>query len=115
MTVLEQHTELLEVVERAWSDGLFRDRLARNPRAVLAEAGFVVPENVSIVLGAATGSNEPLAESRGETICLTLPANPIPTEASDDEIDAIGVSPSAGSDVQDGCSQHPCCPYTKVN
>jgi hypothetical protein len=37
-----------KVIEQATTDGVYRRRLIANPRAVLAEAGIEVPEEVEV-------------------------------------------------------------------
>ena len=97
MSIIEAHTdELAAVVERAWLDSTFRERLMNSPRPALAEMGVHVPDGVDI---------EVLAETDSK-MYLTLPQAPnlsTPFEVTG----SAAVSLALGS-------IHPCCPYTKV-
>src|SRR5438874_5755979 len=67
-----------QVVARAWRDEAYKQRLLRDPRAVLAEAGLAVPANLEVQVHEATRTH----------LHLVLP--PAPTEElSDAELDQV--------------------------
>jgi hypothetical protein len=80
----EQAKQWGHVVARAWSDETYKQRLLRDPQAVLAEAGVPIPPNVTLQMHEATPTQ----------IHLVLP--PPPTERQGDKLTEAELERVAG-------------------
>jgi len=67
----EQEKRWARIVARTWDDEEFRQRLLANPRAVLREAGFDLPDDVEVEVV----DRVPAEQSEGVT-CVQLPGLP---------------------------------------
>jgi len=66
MITQEHHANLGRVIQRSWSDPLFKERLKSDPKAILAEMGVDTPAEVEIEV----------VENTAGKMFLTLPAPP---------------------------------------
>ena len=73
-----------KVVAQAWSDATYKDRLLRDPRAVLAEAGLEVPSSLELTV----------VEDSADKRHLVLPAKPAEGEISEEALGGV-----AGADA----------------
>jgi hypothetical protein len=85
---LSQNQAWSQIVATAWADEAFKARLLADPRAVLAEYGIEVPDEVELVV----------SEDTDTVRHLTLPASPA-GDLADEEL--VG---SAGADSYSGFS-----------
>jgi hypothetical protein len=53
----QQSMNMAQIVTRAWEDPAFKQELLNNPKAVLAEAGVEVPDNVDLKILEETPNN----------------------------------------------------------
>ena len=90
-----------KVVAKAWSDDTYKERLLRDPRAVLAEAGLEVPSSVEIAV----------VEDSAQKRHLVLPAKPAEGEIREEALAGVagshcssGESPACGT----GCVSDTC-------
>jgi hypothetical protein len=84
--------EVLEtIIETAWKDGAFKEKLLKDPRAALAQMNLVVPATLKIVVH----------EESADTVHLVLPRDPSKTALSDADLDAV--AGGGGSDSWCSC------------
>lgn len=85
---------LSQIIERAWSDASFKAKLLSNPKEAAAEMGAKLPENIEVKVWENTETVEH----------IVLPANPVETELSEMELEAVaGGGMSKGAQVGAGC------------
>jgi nitrile hydratase alpha subunit len=77
----EQERRWAQVVARAWDDEEFRRRLLAQPREVLREEGFDVPDDAEVEL--VDGEPERLPEG---VTCLRLPPRPATDDLIEDQL-----------------------------
>ena len=89
-----------QVIARAWKDKEFKNRLLRNPKAVLEkEYNIKLPANVEFKI----------VEETSTTAYLTLPMQPddvAPDQLSDAELENVAGGAASSTDVRSGCI---CC------
>jgi hypothetical protein len=96
MTTQQQQSELGRVIQRSWSDPLFKERLKNNPKAVLAEMGVETPAGLDIEV----------VENTPAKLYLTLPAPPRRESPDDEQIALAAVSPRSGTCTK---TTYKCC------
>ena len=106
----EESNTLTDLFAACWKDDALKARFMADPKAVLAERGIDMPDNIDVKV----------VENSDNTVHITLPMAPAgSTELSDEEISA-----AAGGFTQDnlGCSvdlmacpssNNPNCPSKK--
>ncbi|MCB0086459.1 MAG: NHLP leader peptide family RiPP precursor [Caldilineaceae bacterium] len=67
------------IIARAWSDPEYKERLLRDPKTVLAEAGMQVPEHLNVQVHANTDN----------TLNLVLPNSPAGEAISEEELEQV--------------------------
>ena len=83
-----------KLTERAWKDEAFKKRLFADPRAVLREMGYNVPDSVEIAIYEDTPSK----------VNLVMPPNPVNMKLSEEQLDRI-----SGGTGTDSTSRYSCC------
>jgi hypothetical protein len=78
-----------KVVAQAWSDEAYKERLLRDPRSVLTEAGLAVPSSVEITV----------VEDSAEKRHLVLPPKPAEEEVTEEALAGV----AAGGYCDYGC------------
>lgn len=84
---------LSQIIERAWSDESFKKKLLSDPKEAATEMGVKLPENIEVKIWENTATDEH----------IVLPANPIETELSEMELEAVSGGLSKGNQVASGC------------
>lgn len=85
---------LSQIIERAWSDAAFKQKLLSNPKEAAAEMGAKLPEGIEVKVW----------ENSATVEHIVLPANPVETELSEMELEAVaGGGLSKGGQVAAGC------------
>ena len=95
----EQRNALAELFAACWKDEALKARFMSDPKAVLAERGIDVPDNIDVNV----------VENSDNTVHITMPTAPGgSTELSDEELaGAAGGSWGFGcSPVRTGCEAH---------
>ena len=86
--------ELVEkIIERAWKDEAFKDKLLKDPKGTLQELNPNLPADLKIQVH----------EETADTIHLVLPRDPSKFELSDQELDRV-----AGGNGSDSYCDHNC-------
>ena len=78
-TAAEWQKGYAKMVARAWSDAAYKDRLVRDPRSVLAEAGLEVPSSLEIAV----------VEDSSDKRHLVLPAKPAEGEIHEEALAGV--------------------------
>ena len=84
---------LSQIIERAWSDASFKKKLLSDPKEAAAEMGVKLPQNIDVKIWENTETDEH----------IVLPANPVETELSEMELEAVSGGLSKGNQVASGC------------
>jgi nitrile hydratase len=85
-------TEVLEnIIEAAWKDPAFKERLLKDPRAALKQMHLDLPADLNVQVH----------EETAKTVHLVLPQDPSRTELSDEELEAV--AGGGGSDSWCSC------------
>ncbi len=74
-----------KAIARAWTDAAYKDKLARDPHAALAEVGLEVPAGTAITV----------VEDTDQTVHLVLPAPP--SGAGDMSLEELEAVAAGGS------------------
>lgn len=74
-----QPTPYQSIITKAWSDAEFKERLLREPKAVMAEAGVPIPDNVEVRVYA----------DSDEVVHMVLPASPAGEALSADQLEQV--------------------------
>ena len=72
----EQRNALAELFAACWKDEALKARFMSDPKAVLAERGIDVPDNIDVNV----------VENSDNTVHITMPAAPASDELSDEEL-----------------------------
>lgn len=75
----QQTTPYTKIIAQAWSDPEYRERLLRNPKVAMAEAGMTIPDNVEVKVHADTD----------EVIHIVLPASPAGEALSAQDLERV--------------------------
>lgn len=81
-----------QMISKAWSDPIFKERLKDDPKVVLTEVGIETPEGVEIEV----------VENTAEKAYLTLPMTPSMDVLSDKDLE-IGPTSTACLPGNTGC------------
>ncbi len=73
-----------KVVAKAWADASFKAKLMDDPHSALEEAGYAIPQGVSVKV----------VENTTDTVHLILPAAPSAGELSEDALDKVAAGAS---------------------
>lgn len=88
--------DLGRVIQRSWSDPLFKERLKNDPKGVLAEMGVQTPVGLDIEV----------VENTPAKLYLTLPAPPRPESPDEEQIAMAAVSSRTGTCTK---TTYKCC------
>lgn len=96
----EQRNSMAQLFAACWKDDALKKRFMSDPKAVLAEHGLEVPEDIDVRV----------VENTDNTVHITLPGPPKkPTELSDDELNAAAGGADAGI-----CKPFKACSFCSV-
>lgn len=76
---MDQSAIVQELINRAWKDEAFKNRLLKDPKAVLKEMGHNVPDSLQIEFH----------ENSAAKVHVVIPANPADARLSDAELDNV--------------------------
>jgi hypothetical protein len=82
-----------KIIERAWKDEAFKEKLLKDPKAALLQMNPNLPDDLKIQVH----------EESADTIHLVLPRDPAKAALSDQELDAV-----AGAGGSDTYCDHNC-------
>jgi hypothetical protein len=98
MLLQEQENCLRQVIAKAWSDPLFKERLKSDPKSVLADMGFKPPEGIEIEV----------VENTTKKMFLALPVSPVLDIGTDDNLEAIVTVGGQPMDIYTQHTPHSC-------
>lgn len=78
MLVQNQQKNLGQIIAKAWSDPIFKERLKEAPRGVLSEMGVATPDDIEIEV----------VENTARKIYLTLPITPCSEVLSEEDVES---------------------------
>lgn len=79
MLVTDEQRKLSQIVAKAWSDPIFKERLIEKPKMVLTEEGIKIPDDMSIEV----------VENTATKRYLTLPKGPPFSIVSNEELEKL--------------------------
>jgi hypothetical protein len=82
-----------KIIERAWKDEAFKEKLLKDPKAALLQMNPNLPKELNIQVH----------EESPKTIHLVLPSDPAKSKLSDDELDSV-----VGAGGSDSYCDHNC-------